>query len=208
MVKKLIFAPTELQLDAKLVCGVDECGVGSGAGPVVAAAVILPITFSHPDLNDSKQMSKKQRELLYPIIMEQAIAVGLGVINNNIIDDINILNATFKAMHKALDGLKVTPEYILVDGDKFKQFLNIPFKCIPQGDGKIISIAAASVIAKVYRDRFMVECGKKFPNYGWSNNAGYLTKEHREAIKEHGLTPLHRRTFINDELLIKTTKLF
>lgn len=153
-------------------------------------------------------MTKKQREFLYPIIIENAIAVDIGIVHNTVIDEINILNATFKAMHKALDKLETTPEFILVDGDKFKSFLNIPFKCIPQGDAKIISIAAASVIAKVYRDRYMTELGKKFPNYGWSNNAGYLTKEHREAIMQHGLTPLHRRTFIKDELLIKTQKLF
>jgi ribonuclease HII len=208
MVRKLLFKPENIIIETDLVAGVDECGVGSGAGPVVAAAVILPSSFSHPDLNDSKQMTKKQREFLYPIIIEKAFAVGIGVIHNNVIDEINILNATFKAMHKALDKLETTPEFILVDGDKFKSFLNIPFKCIPQGDAKIISIAAASVVAKVYRDRFMVELGKKFPNYGWSNNAGYLTKEHREAIMRHGLTPLHRRTFIKDELLIKTQKLF
>lgn len=153
-------------------------------------------------------MRKKQREDLYPIIIEKAIAVGIGVIHNKIIDEINILNATFQAMHKALDKLDTTPEFILVDGDKFKSFLHIPFKCIPQGDAKIISIAAASVVAKVYRDRFMVELAKKYPVYGWANNAGYLTKEHRDAIKSHGITPLHRRTFIKDDLIIKQEKLF
>ncbi len=153
-------------------------------------------------------MTKKTREELYPIIIENAIAVGIGVVHHKDIDEMNILNATFKAMHIALDKLTTTPEYLLIDGNRFKSFLNIPFKCITQGDAKIKSIAAASIIAKVYRDRFMSELSKKFPEYGWSSNSGYLTKEHREAIKEHGLTPVHRRTFIKDELLVKTDKLF
>lgn len=211
MIKKLLYKPPHVSDDYKYIVGIDEVGqlsCGTGAGPVIAAAVILPIDFSHPDLNDSKKMTKKQREALYPIILEKAIAVEIGSVDNNEIDKINILNARFKAMHIALSKLKVRPGFVLVDGDKFKQFQDIPFHCIPQGDGKIISIAAASVVAKVYRDNLMVELGKEYPNYGWANNAGYLTKEHREAIKKYGLTPLHRKTFINEELLITTNKLF
>jgi len=208
MVRKLLFKPEDLNIVTTLIAGVDEVGRGAGCGPVVAAAVILPKTFSHPDLNDSKKMTKKTREALYPIIIEQAIAVGIGVVHHDVIDEINILNATFRAMHQALDKLSTTPEYLLIDGDRFKSFLNIPFKCITQGDGKIISIAAASVVAKVYRDKYMSELSKQFPEYGWANNSGYLTKEHREAIKKHGLTAVHRRTFIKDDLLVKTEKLF
>lgn len=208
MVKKLIFKPSYIDDKFLYICGIDEVAVGSGAGPVVAAAVILPESFSHPLLNDSKKMSKKQRNELYPIIMESAISVGIGIIDNNIIDKINILNATFQAMHQALDNIKINPDFILVDGNKFKQYKNIPYDTIVKGDSKIISIAAASIIAKVYRDNLMVEFGKKYPEYLWSNNSGYLTKDHRKAIKEYGITPLHRKTFISEELLFKQSNLF
>jgi ribonuclease HII len=208
MVRKLIYAPNELNLQNKFVGGIDEVGRGAGAGCVVAACVILPESFSHPDLNDSKKMSKKTREELYPIILKNATSVGIGLVDNHTIDEINILNATFRAMHYAIKKLSVIPDFLLVDGDRFKSYSNIPFKCIVQGDGRIISIAAASVVAKVYRDKLMSELSKKYPNYGWANNSGYLTKEHREAIIKNGLTPEHRRTFINDNLLIKTPKLF
>ena len=208
MVRKLLHKPENLNIDTELIAGIDEVGRGCGAGPVVAAAVILPESFTHPLLNDSKKMTKKQRDELYPIIKQNAITYAIGIIHNNVIDDVNILNATYLAMHQSLDKLSIRPEYLLVDGDKFKSYQNIPYTCIPQGDAKIKSIAAASILAKVYRDDFMKRLSEKFPEYGWQKNAGYLTKEHREAIQTHGITKVHRKTFIKDELLLKQTGLF
>jgi len=175
--------------------GTDEAGRGCLAGPVVAAAVILPEDFEHPLLNDSKQLTEKQRELLRPFIEKNAIAYGVSYINEQKIDEINILQASILAMHKAIEKLTVTPEHIIVDGNKFKPYKNIPYKTIVKGDAKFMSIAAASVLAKTYRDEFMQKIDLEFPAYFWKKNKGYPTKQHREAIREFGITSYHRKTF-------------
>ena len=175
--------------------GTDEAGRGCLAGPVVAAAVILPEDFEHPLLNDSKQLTEKQRELLRPFIEKNAIAYGVSYINEQKIDEINILQASILAMHKAIEKLTVTPEHIIVDGNKFKPYRNIPYKTIVKGDAKFMSIAAASVLAKTYRDEFMQKIDLEFPAYFWKKNKGYPTKQHREAIREFGITSYHRKTF-------------
>ena len=175
--------------------GTDEAGRGCLAGPVVAAAVILPEDFEHPLLNDSKQLTEKQRELLRPFIEKNAIAYGVSYINEQKIDEINILQASILAMHKAIEKLTVTPEHIIVDGNKFKPYKNIPYKTIVKGDAKFMSIAAASVLAKTYRDEFMQKLDLEFPAYFWKKNKGYPTKQHREAIREFGITSYHRKTF-------------
>lgn len=176
-------------------CGCDEAGRGCLAGPVVAAAVILPVDFVCPLLNDSKQLTEKQRDTLRPIIEREAIAWAVASVNNNEIDNINILNASILAMHRAIDMLRVEPEYIIVDGNRFKPYGNIPHQTIVKGDSKYLSIAAASVLAKTHRDEMMVCLDKEFPEYGWKINKAYPTKKHREAIKLHGTTPYHRITF-------------
>ncbi len=176
-------------------CGCDEAGRGCLAGPVVAAAVILPVDFVCPLLNDSKQLTEKQRDTLRPIIEREAIAWAVASVNNNEIDNINILNASILAMHRAIDMLRVEPEYIIVDGNRFKPYGNIPHQTIVKGDSKYLSIAAASVLAKTHRDEMMVYLDKEFPEYGWKINKAYPTKKHREAIKLHGTTPYHRITF-------------
>ena len=178
-----------------LECGTDEAGRGCLAGPVVAAAVILPPNFTHPWLNDSKQLTEKQRNLLRPIIEEQALAFGVSFISEEKIDEINILQAAILAMHKAIDKLKLVPEHIIVDGNKFKPYKEIPHTTIVKGDAKFLSIAAASILAKTYRDDFMEKIATEFPNYGWKKNKGYPTKIHREAIKKYGSTKYHRMTF-------------
>lgn len=175
--------------------GTDEAGRGCLAGPVVAAAVILPSNFTHPLLNDSKQLTEKQRYELRPIIEEQALAFGVSYISEEKIDEINILQASILAMHKAIDELKIVPEHIIVDGNKFKPYKEIPHTTIVKGDAKFLSIAAASVLAKTYRDDFMAEIATEFPQYGWEKNKGYPTKKHREAIKQYGSTKYHRMTF-------------
>ncbi len=175
--------------------GTDEAGRGCLAGPVVAAAVILPSNFTHPLLNDSKQLTEKQRYELRPIIEEQALAFGVSYISEEKIDEINILQASILAMHKAIDELKIVPEHIIVDGNKFKPYKEIPHTTIVKGDAKFLSIAAASVLAKTYRDDFMAEIATEFPQYGWEKNKGYPTKKHREAIKQYGSTNYHRMTF-------------
>ena len=178
-----------------LEAGTDEAGRGCLSGPVVAAAVILPDDFEHPLLNDSKQLTEKQRELLRPFIEKNALAYGVSYINELKIDEINILQASILAMHTAIEKLSVTPEHIIVDGNKFNSFKNIPHKTIIKGDAKFMSIAAASVLAKPYRDDFMQKIDLEFPDYYWKKNKGYPTKQHREAIRKFGITPYHRKTF-------------
>ncbi len=179
----------------KLECGTDEAGRGCLAGPVTAAAVILPIKFRNELLNDSKQLSKKKREILKPIIESNAISFSFAHVWQNEIDIINILNASILAMHKSIDGLKTKPEFIIVDGNKFKPYNNIPFKTIIKGDSKYMSIAAASILAKTYRDDYMCKIHEEHPMYNWKQNKGYPTKEHRAAIKKHGISKYHRKSF-------------
>lgn len=179
--------------------GCDEAGRGPLAGPVFAAAVILPKDFHLPELNDSKKCSERLRYKLRDIIEEKAISYCVISIDPEEIDRINILNASIEGMHRALKGLKVTPQHIIVDGNRFKPIdINgekIPFQCVVKGDGKYSSIAAASILAKTYRDDYMREIAKEYPQYGWDKNSGYPTKEHREAIAKFGITPHHRKSF-------------
>lgn len=175
--------------------GCDEAGRGCLAGPVFAAAVILSEDFENPLLNDSKQLTEKQRYELRPIIQQQAVAWAVGMVDNVEIDRINILKASILAMHKALDELKTRPQHILVDGNRFYPYRDIPHTTVVKGDGKYMSIAAASVLAKTYRDDFMNEIAMEHPQYGWLENKGYPTAAHREAIREHGTTPYHRMSF-------------
>jgi ribonuclease HII len=179
----------------ELEVGTDEAGRGCLSGPVVAAAVILPKDFEHPLLNDSKKLSEKQRQLLRPIIEEKALAFGVGIVGEKKIDEINILQASILAMHTSIGKMKIVPEFIIVDGNKFKPYKKIPFETIVKGDGKYLSIAAASVLAKTYRDDFMEKLHAEFPYYNWKKNKGYPTKEHRKAILEHGDCKYHRKTF-------------
>ncbi|WP_456377687.1 ribonuclease HII [Lutibacter sp.] len=182
-------------LKNKIEAGTDEAGRGCLAGPVVAAAVILPVNFEHPLLNDSKQLTEKQREKLRPYIEKYALAYSVAYISETKIDEINILQASILAMHKAIDKLTITPEHIIVDGNKFKSYKNISHTTIIKGDAKYRSIAAASVLAKTYRDDFMRKLDKEFPHYFWKKNKGYPTKQHRNAIREFGSTNYHRKSF-------------
>ncbi len=175
--------------------GIDEAGRGCYAGPVFAAAVILPKDFRHPLLNDSKQLNEKQRDLLRPLIEKESIAFGVGQIDQKEIDRINILQASFRAMHLSIEQLAVTPEILLVDGNRFKTYPFIPHQCIVKGDGKIASIAAASILAKTYRDAYMKKIHASFPQYGWDKNKGYGTQVHRDAIERLGLCIHHRNSF-------------
>lgn len=175
--------------------GVDEAGRGCYAGPVFAAAVILPKDFHHPLLNDSKQLNEKQRALLRPIIEKESIAFSVAPVGNETIDEINILQASFMAMHNALSALNKEPEFLLIDGNRFKPYKKIPHQCIIKGDGKYASIAAASILAKTFRDEFMQKIHHEFPQYGWNANKGYGTAAHRQAIEVHGLCPYHRKSF-------------
>lgn len=175
--------------------GTDEAGRGCLAGPVTAAAVILPEGFTHPMLNDSKQLSKAKRELLRPIIEKEAVAFAVAHIFPEKIDEINILNASILAMHHALEQLTTAPTFIAVDGNRFKPFANIPHQCIIKGDGKYLNIAAASVLAKTYRDDYMEDIHLQFPHYAWDRNMGYPTQAHRDAIRSHGPSPYHRKSF-------------
>jgi len=175
--------------------GTDEAGRGCLAGPVTAAAVILPTTFKNMTLNDSKKLSEGKRMLLRPIIEVEAVSFGVAYIQPKIIDKINILNASILGMHKAIEKLSQEPEFIIVDGNKFKPYKNIPFECIVKGDGKYMSIAAASVLAKTHRDAYMERIHKEYPMYNWKQNKGYPTLEHREAIRKYGITKYHRRSF-------------
>jgi ribonuclease HII len=178
-----------------LECGTDEAGRGCLAGPVTAAAIILPDSFRHSFLNDSKQLSEKKRNLLKPIIEKEALTFGVQHIFESEIDSINILNASIKAMHGSIEKLKTIPDFIIVDGNKFKPFNTIPHETIIKGDSKYLSIAAASILAKTYRDNFMEKIHEEFPMYNWKQNKGYPTKEHRAAIKEFGITKYHRKSF-------------
>ncbi len=178
-----------------LEAGTDEAGRGCLAGPVVAAAVILPKSFKHPLLNDSKQLTEKQRKKLRPFIEKNALAYAVAFVDASKIDEINILQSSILAMHKSIKNLKIRPEYIIVDGNKFKPFKNIPHQTIVKGDAKYMSIAAASVLAKTYRDDYMHKIAKEFPNYFWENNKGYPTKQHRNGIRQYGITKYHRKTF-------------
>jgi ribonuclease HII len=178
-----------------LEAGCDEAGRGCLAGPVVAAAVVLPIDFKHPLLNDSKQLSEKQRELLRSVIEEQALHWAVAFVGPREIEEINIRNASFLAMHRALDQLPSPPEIIAVDGNAFKPYKNIPHETIVKGDGKILAIAAASILAKTHRDEYMLKMHEQFPHYKWNANKGYPTKDHRMAIANHGACDLHRMTF-------------
>lgn len=175
--------------------GCDEAGRGCLAGSVYAAAVILPRDYQNAELNDSKQLSAKKRYQLRSIVERDALAWAVGVVTSDEIDKINILNASILAMHRALDQLKLRPEYIIVDGNKFKKYRDLPHTTIVKGDGKYLSIAAASILAKTYRDDYMDALAEKYPQYDWKNNKGYPTKKHREAIKEFGITPFHRRSY-------------
>ncbi len=175
--------------------GIDEAGRGCYAGPVYAAAVILPKDFYHPLLNDSKKLSENQRELLRPIIEKESIAFAIGIVGNDEIDTINILQASFKAMHAAIGSLNITPEHLLIDGNRFKPYKNIPHACIVKGDGKYAAIAAASVLAKTYRDDYMHAIHAQYEQYSWNKNKGYGTATHRKAITIHGLCEHHRKSF-------------
>jgi len=175
--------------------GCDEAGRGCLAGPVFAAAVILPNSFSHPLLNDSKQLTHKQRLLLRPVIENHAVAFSVQTATSIEIDEINILNASILAMHRAVEKLSVKPQFLIIDGNRFKRFQNIPHQCIVKGDAKFASIAAASILAKTYRDEYMCLLAQQFPAYGWTKNKGYPTKEHRSAIAKFGSTEHHRQSF-------------
>jgi ribonuclease HII len=189
----------------KIEAGCDEAGRGCLAGPVVAAAVILPKKYRHKVLNDSKQLSEKQRLEVKKDIIADAIAWGVGVASPSEIDDINILNASYLAMHRAIEKLKVIPELLLIDGNRYKPADDIPYECIIKGDGKFLSIAAASILAKTYRDDLMRQLAIDFPGYGWETNVGYPTKAHRNGLKEMGSTPHHRMSF---QLLPSQLELF
>lgn len=178
-----------------IICGVDEAGRGCLAGPVVAGAVILPPDFKNELLNDSKQLSEKERETLRVIIENEAIDFAVGVIDHQEIDRINILQASFAAMHQAITKLKTKADLLLIDGNRFKPYNGIPHKTIVKGDATYLEIAAASILAKTYRDEIMMNLAIEFPAYHWDKNKGYPTAEHREAIKMHGPSPYHRMTF-------------
>jgi ribonuclease HII len=179
----------------RLEAGCDEAGRGCLAGPVCAAAVILPPDFHHPLLNDSKQMREKDRDVLRPIIEQEAISWQVAFLSPEVIDDINILNASIRAMHVAIEGLATEPEFLLIDGNRFHAYNEIPHACMIKGDSRFASIAAASVLAKTYRDEYMLALSQSFPAYHWESNKGYPTKAHREAIIKNGITPHHRKSF-------------
>lgn len=180
---------------SKLEAGVDEAGRGCYAGPVFAAAVILPRDFHHPLLNDSKQVSEKHRDLLRPIIEKESICFAVAQVDNDEIDTINILQASFKAMHLALDQLNKRPNHLLIDGNRFKPYQDIRHRCIIKGDGLYASIAAASILAKTYRDEYMKNLHLEYTCYGWNSNKGYGTLEHRKGIEQYGLSKYHRKSF-------------
>jgi ribonuclease HII len=175
--------------------GIDEAGRGCYAGPVFAAAVILPPDFHHPMLNDSKQLSQRKRELLRPLIEQESICHAVCKIDHTEIDRINILQATYNAMHGCIEKLTVQPDLLLVDGNRFRPYLFIAHRCIVGGDGTYASIAAASILAKTHRDEFMEKLHREYPHYGWNRNKGYGTQDHRDAIEKHGLCAYHRKSF-------------
>ncbi|APG61096.1 ribonuclease HII [Christiangramia salexigens] len=186
------------------VAGTDEAGRGCLAGPVTAAAIILPAGFKHEILNDSKKLNIKTRDSLRAYLEKEAVCFGVAHVFMEEIDKINILNASILAMHRAIEKLNHKPEHIIVDGNRFKPFAGIPHECIIKGDGKFLSIAAASILAKTYRDEYMYKIHEEFPEFNWAKNKGYPTKEHRKAISEHGPTPYHRKSFklLPDQLSI------
>ncbi|QGY44738.1 ribonuclease HII [Maribellus comscasis] len=187
----------------QIEAGCDEAGRGCLAGPVFAAAVILPADFENELLDDSKKLTEKQRYFLRPLIEKEALAWAVASVSNTEIDEINILNASFFAMNKAVQQLQVVPEHLLIDGNRFRPRTKIPFTCMVKGDGRFYSIAAASILAKTYRDDFMQQAHNEFPNYDWNKNKGYPTKKHRAAIKEFGTTKYHRMSFrLLDEQLV------
>lgn len=179
----------------RIEAGCDEAGRGCLAGAVYAAAVILPPDFKNEMLNDSKQLTEKQRYALRSVIEESALAWAVGIVSPEEIDQINILNASFLAMHRAIDKLKIRPEHLLIDGNRFNPYPNIPHTTIVKGDGKYLSIAAASILAKTYRDDYMNQLHREYPVYDWDHNKGYPTKKHRAAIAEHGISPYHRKSY-------------
>ncbi len=179
----------------KWEAGCDEAGRGCLAGPVVAAAVILPADYEHSLLNDSKQLTADERDQLKDQIRKDALAWAVGVVDNHRIDEINILNASYQAMHIAIDRLTCCPEFLLIDGNRYKPHNDIPFECMIKGDGRFYSIAAASVLAKTYRDALMQDLHREFPDYAWDRNKGYPTLQHREAIRAYGATRYHRKSF-------------
>lgn len=181
--------------EGKIEAGCDEAGRGCLAGSVYAAAVIFPEGYTNEELNDSKQLTDKRRKKLREIIERDALAWAVGIVTPEEIDKINILNASILAMHRALDQLQIRPEAVIVDGNRFKPYNGLPHTTIVKGDGKYLSIAAASILAKTYRDDYMDKLAEEFPQYDWLRNKGYPTKKHREAIKVHGITPYHRRSF-------------
>lgn len=185
----------------RIEAGCDEAGRGCLAGPVYAAAVILPEGYSNPLLNDSKQLSERKRDALRPVIEKDALAWAVGVVSWEEIDKINILKASFLAMHRAIGALGIRPGHLLIDGNRFIPYASIPHTCIVKGDGKMMSIAAASILAKTHRDEFMRKIHQEFPQYKWDINKGYPTKAHREAIAAYGTSPYHRHTFrlLNNE---------
>lgn len=194
----------ELSLYPDLIeAGCDEAGRGCLAGPVFAAAVILPKEFECEELNDSKQLTEKERYKLRPLIEEKALAWAVGIVDHKEIDKINILNASFLAMQRAVASLKIRPQHLLIDGNRFKKYEDVPHTCVVKGDGKLLPIAAASILAKTYRDDFMEKLHGEYPLYDWDHNKGYPTKKHRNAIKEHGVTPYHRLTFNLTEKQLK-----
>ncbi len=196
--------PEFYTLEDKLICGCDEAGRGCLAGPVVAAAVILPPDYYHPILNDSKQVKESDRALLKDEIIANAIAYGIGVISHQEIDEINILKASFLAMHRAVDQMKIIPEWLIIDGNRFAPYPEIGHQCVVKGDSKFTQIAAASILAKTFRDDYMNQLALEYPEYHWQKNKGYPTIAHRKAIKEFGVTPFHRMSF---RLLAKSDNL-
>lgn len=194
----------QLSLYPDLVeAGCDEAGRGCLAGPVFAAAVILPDDFECEELNDSKQLSEKARYRLRPFIEEKALAWAVGIVDHKEIDEINILNASFLAMQRAVASLKIRPQHLLIDGNRFRKYEDIPHTCVVKGDGKLLPIAAASVLAKTYRDDFMLKIAEEYPLYDWKNNKGYPTQKHRDAVCKYGATPYHRLTFNLKEKQLK-----
>lgn len=181
--------------EGTIEAGCDEAGRGPLAGPVVAAAVILPADYKNELLNDSKKLKKKQLEILEEVIKRDALAYSVQEVSHAKIDEINILNASYLAMHLSVKDLSIQPELLLIDGNRFKPYDGIPHECIVKGDGKYMSIAAASILAKTHRDRVMAELAQQYPGYGWETNAGYPTIKHREAIRQLGITPYHRKSF-------------
>lgn len=175
--------------------GCDEAGRGCLAGPVFAAAVILPVGFAHPLLNDSKQLSEAERDSLRPIVEDNALAWAVSMCTHEEVDEINILKASFKAMHQAIDNLEVRPELLLIDGNRFPAYLGIPHQCVVKGDSIYMSIAAASILAKTHRDEYMMNLHEQYPHYGWDSNKGYGTIKHRKQMMIHGSSPFHRKTF-------------